>query len=118
MVTVDDVRALLNMDETEINEETVTAAITRATTIITAISRAGADEDQVTDATLATAGYLSYMAHLDHMRHELPGSFDEHGQWVPVASVGIRDSQAKLQALAREAAKAQALIRHRRARLI
>lgn len=114
MVTVSDVRAVINVpDRNELSDDAVASAIARAEAYISelvAVYGVRPSTSMQNHAILSYAAYLAYLAYSDHVIHTLPGSFDQEGVWNPVAAVVLRDVKDKLDRLGKAANDAIDLI--------
>ena len=100
MVSVADVRLAINIDsEGDLSSDVITQAINRATIRVEAQVGRTATSDVIGEAILSLAAYLSYQTYSDRMLHKLEGTWGEDGHWDPVASVQIRETRDKLNAL-------------------
>lgn len=83
----------------ELADDIILSAIRRAAHEVLAQRAASADVNSVRLAILHLAAYYSYQSYSDRVTHLLPGSFSQDGTWNPVASVIVRETQAKLREL-------------------
>ncbi|MCX8207427.1 MAG: hypothetical protein N3G75_06305 [Methanothrix sp.] len=86
-------------DPAELADEVVLSAMQRAAQDVLSRRTSSADTNNVRLAILQLAAYLAYQSYSDRVTHQLPGSFDQSGVWNPVASVVVRETQAKLREL-------------------
>ena len=118
-VSVADVRLAVNIDSAgDLSSDVISQAISRATVRVGAQARKLATSDVIGEAVLSLAAYLSYQTYSDRMLHKLEGTWGEDGHWDPVASVQIRETRDKLNALKTTANDSLRLIRVRHGKLI
>ncbi len=100
-----DVRNAINLaDESELSDEVVENAISRAETYITELAtRSAGSEDVIALAKLNYAAYLAYQSYADHVINTLPGSHDAQGIFSPIDVLLIRTTRDKLDGLKRTA---------------
>jgi len=96
-----DVRNAINLaDESELSDDVVEIAISRAETYISELAkRSASTEDIVALAMLNYAAYLAYQSYADRIVEELPGSHDAQGLWQPIGNPVAKQVLEKLRGL-------------------
>ncbi len=96
-----DVRNAINLiDESELSDDVVENAISRAENYITELaSRSASSEDIIALAKLNYAAYLAYQSYADRIVEELPGSFSQQGLWQPIGNPVAKQVLEKLRGL-------------------
>lgn len=100
IITTLEIRHAINIPEaSELSDNVITSAISRAVKFITVLkARYSAPQQFYEPCELAYAIYLAYQAYADRVLNVPPGSYQE-GQWTPIAEEIVRETSSKLQAL-------------------
>ena len=102
-ITVTDIRAMINILNTQTNElsdAVIQNAIERANLYIDALSeRSNVSFDLINLAKQNYAAFLAYQTYSDRIVNEIPGSWNSEGIWNPTGEVIMREVRNKLDTL-------------------
>jgi hypothetical protein len=97
-ISIKDVRDVINIpDSSELADDVISSAITRASELIDA--RYSGPATLIDLAKLNYAAYLAYLSYSDRVLNEHPGSYNAEGIWTPIGEAIVRYTRDKLAAL-------------------
>jgi hypothetical protein len=95
--TIAQIRAIINADVDTLPDVAVQSAIDRAVSYVSELaSRSSASSAIVTLANLNYAAYLAYQTYADRIVEQIPGAFDQQGEFQPVSNPIVRQIRDKL----------------------
>lgn len=104
-LTMQNIRYIINIPEPdELSNNSIIMAINRANVKIGNLAVAySVTGELVSVAKLNYAAYLAYQTYADRIFNVITGRTDRDGSWTPIAQEIVRTTQAKLEALKKEA---------------